>query len=100
MAISKQYKIGMDLIADEKDVVLCADAAYTLHFFFCPTPPNRVMRAAEDHKFRLRTRSALLQVLKVDRVTAIFIKQSVVGKRAFLILNSMDKGMIYRLQYK
>ena len=100
MAISKQHKIGMDLIADEKNVVLCADAAYTLHFFFRPAPPNRVMRAAEDHEFRLRMRSALLQILKVNRVAAIFIKQSVVGKRAFLVMNRMDKGMIYRLQYK
>lgn len=97
MPVAKKHEIGMNLIADEKHVVLGADSCNPVHFILAPTAPDGIMRIAENHQLCLRPCSPLYKVFKIDRIPAVFIAQRIVGERSLMVSDRMDKRMVDRL---
>ena len=46
--MTRHDEVGVDLVADNNHIVLCADGTELCDFVFRPNAANRVVRIAED----------------------------------------------------
>ena len=96
MLVPVEHQVRMNLIADHNDMVPGADLGHPVELVFRPDPADRIVRIADDHQLCFGVRRAALKIVKVDRVSAVFIDQAVVAQLPCVVVDGVAERMVDR----
>ena len=94
--MTRHDEVGVDLVADNNHIVLCADGAELCDFVFRPNAANRVVRIAEDKHLVFFFCAQLLKEVKINRVCLVRVDERALHVFSVIVLNGHSERIINR----
>ena len=84
----------MNIIADNRDIILFAKLQQLLQLFLLPYPSYGIMRIAQQQNARLCT--LFFHILKIYMIISFILQQLTAEQSALIVLNDLVEGIIGR----